>query len=68
MREINLQMVMAMIKAGMTNKSLAAASGISEVSISLIKGNRRKPKPETAQAIAAALNTSPAALGWGVPS
>lgn len=62
MKKKNLALATALLRAGVTSRSLSKKSGISETSLSLILNSRRNPKPETRKRIAAALQLSAASL------
>jgi len=63
-RSKNITLLAAMAKNGITGIELAARSGISRGSVSLILNQRVCPKPQTAQAIARALGTTSENLGF----
>ena len=62
-KQKNVALVTAMATAGITGQQLALQAGICAVTISHAINCRVEPSPATANAIAAALGTTPAALG-----
>jgi len=61
----NLDLAIAIVKSGLTQKGLSKWTGISEQTISDIKRNKRKPQLKTRQKLAEALNKTEREL-WGV--
>lgn len=59
----NVPLVAAMAASGLNGRTLAERAGITQTTLSHVVNQRTEPKPETAAAIAKALNSSPAALG-----
>ena len=60
----NGQLAAALAKSGMSQYDVAAQAGVHRNTICRLLCQRQAPKPETAQRIATALNTSPENLGW----
>ena len=59
----NVPLVAAMAATGITGRELASRAGITPTTLSHVVNQRTDPRPETAAAIARALNSTPAALG-----
>lgn len=64
-RRRNSAIASRMAELGVTNFDLARAAGIHWTSVSRILNLRQNPRPATAHALAAALRTTPAQLGFG---
>jgi transcriptional regulator with XRE-family HTH domain len=58
----NLPLLTAMATHGMTNRKLARATGLHEITISRLLNSRGYPTPDTQRKIAKALDTVPAQL------
>lgn len=65
-RQKNFKFYAALACAGISEKALASRCGLCCATISRIANCRLSPKPATIQKIAAALKTTPAALGLEV--
>ncbi|MEI6972664.1 MAG: helix-turn-helix transcriptional regulator [bacterium] len=66
MRLKNVELVIAMVAAGLTGRALAARCGLNPITISHILNQRTEPKPETAQAIAQVFGSTPERFGWAL--
>ena len=63
-RKKNPALAARMAELGFTGKRLATAAGLSRVTVSCLLNQRREPTRATASRIAAALQTTPAELGF----
>ena len=66
MRKRNIAMLVAMAEKGLTNRALAHTSAVHPITISLLRNQRVDPKADTAERVAAALDKTPAELGWAL--
>lgn len=67
-RTKNVAMIGRMAELGLTGSELARMAHVSPFTVSLTLNQRTDPKPETAERLAAALGTTPGAMGWAVQS
>ncbi len=65
-RNKNIALLTAMAKKRLTGQQLARRAAIHPVTVSFILNQRTIPKPATAARIAAALDKTPAELGWAL--
>jgi plasmid maintenance system antidote protein VapI len=61
----NTKLLLAIAERDLTHTRLAEQCGIRRETISRVLNCRVRPKPKTAIALAAALDTTPMALGFG---
>ncbi|NQT18503.1 MAG: helix-turn-helix transcriptional regulator [Planctomycetes bacterium] len=64
-RSKNSRLVAQLARRCVTQRQVARVAGLHQNTVSQIVNNRTDPTPATAQAIAAALHTTPARLGLG---